>query len=698
MENNYFINETLIKDIECKHKERYNKYCLSCEKNICDMCKGHENHRKIEFNSIEPEQRTYEEFKKNLSEMNYIGEDIKKKYNKIIQIKDLVVDLYTIINKSLQNLKNYVVDFENHLKFNNVIFNSYKNNKRNYYILNNFNSLTFMTNIESKYNDLNIKKIENLINKIADSNEKNMWISEKYCKNWGLREGIREFIQNQYDGIITKIESKKNLKVNKVGGEYLNDGKKIYLEYDFLKKGENKIYGKIRYNENKKILSISNEGELFLGDFLLGGSKEEQNNSDLIGAFGEGMKLAILALCRLKKDVTIISSNKKYNFVIKEDINFTKNSIPQKCLHCKIEDYNSDEMKDQVKVLIKNIEKEEWVNQVDNFLWLIDDVIEKYTSLDKNNNEIGQIIYESRLKNKLYVKGIFVQDLEKNPNYQKEAKENIPGFNADLKIDRDRNCVQSISDLKTIIANIISGTFNKNIDYLRDYQQKTGYKFTKTEYGFIKTEGKGDETEIYNLKYLTKNVVNCLQSDNLDIIDYYDLGYNLSKESIEIIWNEMYLDKENENKQPTTNSRSITEFIHEKKLPEKFYEYYNVRYKLFHILEKSQSYKSIEKKFAEYAENAINIEPTNEYKNALKDIYSKVKLKMKDFDDSLVKFKKFTNIDKDFCFKNNNEIYFSSDKLNENLTEEWKFWVFIKILNISDIKIENSYSLFHSVF
>ena len=152
---------------------------------------------------------------------------MEKKYNKIIQIKDLVVDLYSILNKSLQNLKNYVVDFENHLKFNNVIFNSYKNNKRNYYILNNFNSLTFMTNIESKYNDLNIKKIENLINKIADSNEKNMWISEKYCKNWGLREGIREFIQNQYDGIITKIESKKNLKVNKVGGEYLNDGKKI---------------------------------------------------------------------------------------------------------------------------------------------------------------------------------------------------------------------------------------------------------------------------------------------------------------------------------------------------------------------------------------------------------------------------------------------------------------------------------------
>ena len=44
-----------------------------------------------------------------------------------------------------------------------------------------------------------------------------MLISEKYCKNWGLNEGIREFLQNQYDGIITAIKTKKNLKIIKIG-------------------------------------------------------------------------------------------------------------------------------------------------------------------------------------------------------------------------------------------------------------------------------------------------------------------------------------------------------------------------------------------------------------------------------------------------------------------------------------------------
>ena len=57
-----------------------------------------------------------------------------------------------------------------------------------------------------------------------------------------------------------------------------------------MNKVNNKIHGHIRYDYNKNTLTISNEGLLWLGDFLLGGSKDEDNNSDLIGTFGEGMK------------------------------------------------------------------------------------------------------------------------------------------------------------------------------------------------------------------------------------------------------------------------------------------------------------------------------------------------------------------------------------------------------------------------
>ena len=42
------------------------------------------------------------------------------------------------------------------------------------------------------------------------------------------------------------------------------------------------------------------------------------------------MKIAILALCRLGKNVKIFSSGKKYTFLLKEDRNFVKDSKIQK--------------------------------------------------------------------------------------------------------------------------------------------------------------------------------------------------------------------------------------------------------------------------------------------------------------------------------------------------------------------------------
>ena len=65
---------------------------------------------------------------------------------------------------------------------------------------------------------------------------------------------------------------------------------------------------------------------------------------------------------------------------------------------------------------------------------------------------------ELRKTGKIYVKGIYVQDAEITKNADKNIK-NIPGFNTTLKLDRDRNCIQSNSELKSVTSKIISGTF-----------------------------------------------------------------------------------------------------------------------------------------------------------------------------------------------------------------------------------------------
>ena len=255
-------------------------------------------------------------------------------------------------------------------------------------------------------------------------------------------------------------------------------------------------------------------------------------------------------------------------------------------------------MNNQIKVIIHNINEEEWGNQIENFLWLLGNDIEIYTSVDKNNKEIGQIIFEDYLKNKVYVKGIFVQiikekDLNNDKNKDIDENKVIPGINANLKLDRDRNCIQNDWELKTLIANIISGTFNKNIEFLKDIQQHNGNAFAKTEFGYEKVEGNGNGTITAGLKKLTPNLINCLEAGN--IINYYQLGEKLAPESIDIIWNEMDSRPGNKNKQPTEDASKIVNFIEEKKLPEQFYPFYNVNYELMQILEKSPLYKDIKK-------------------------------------------------------------------------------------------------------
>ena len=53
------------------------------------------------------------------------------------------------------------------------------------------------------------------------------------------------------------------------------------LDYNFININEGKIYGEIKYDNKSNILNTSNEGEILLAHFLLGGSKDKQNNSKI---------------------------------------------------------------------------------------------------------------------------------------------------------------------------------------------------------------------------------------------------------------------------------------------------------------------------------------------------------------------------------------------------------------------------------
>jgi hypothetical protein len=198
----YYINQNLINDFECLHNTRkklYNKYCKTCNKNICNWCKGHENHKMINLDSIEPDEEMYENFEKQLMHMKSIGDELNKKYLLIFQAKENIDKISKLINEVYDQLKNYTNEFESHYKFNSVIFNCYKKDKRNYYILSNFNKLDFTT--EEKYLD-NLEKNKN-INKVE-------YISTFYDDNKNYKiNGKLDIKENEF---FNQIELKKILR------------------------------------------------------------------------------------------------------------------------------------------------------------------------------------------------------------------------------------------------------------------------------------------------------------------------------------------------------------------------------------------------------------------------------------------------------------------------------------------------------
>ena len=723
----YLIDFTKINDNICSIHERpknYDKYCSTCQKDICNLCEGHYNHKLIDYNSIKPSQEDIQITIEKLNKMNSIDTVFFSNTIRLLQnIKDEYMKKIDQINKAIFDIKRTEEKFKAQLSYNKNIILSFNENKINYYVLKRLINLKFVTDINNykkKWNPNNFRITENnerknkdirkfrslnchvpIFSKLLDNDGfTNMWISEKYCKNWGLKEGIREFIQNQFDGIISIIESKDNLYVSKVG------------------------------------------------------NKENIDNR------------------KLNKNVTIISSNTKYNFVVREDKLFLKDNQPQRCLHFKQEKIENNSL-DNISVIINNIDKNEWGNNIIDFLWLLGNETQIYTSFDKNNKELGQILDGEYLKGKIYVKGIFVENIKFN--YNKKITSSL-GFNVDIQLDRDRNCIPDRWYLQSLISDIISSFCNNNIQFLiqKENQKEITNENTIEKEEKIKMEGESQpynenkkerknkikrpmssckiikvsnstskeinklrlseskmnnqisreifperdiiiaqtifiipncngiignkKDNIAGIENIFLNIIDCLNK-NLGLIDSEKLANSLTQDVIEYIWTIYYLDKD-KNKYPVSNGNYIINFLEGKNLPKEFYPFFEVSHSLMDILEKSKNYISIEDKFSIYVQNVITVEPIGEYKTALAEVFSKVTNIVSSFDGKNVLFKKFEKGDAKFCYIDQKlkVINFSALKLEEPINNEWKFWIFMIILKFLNVKIEEYYKLINNVF
>ena len=264
---------------------------------------------------------------------------------------------------------------------------------------------------------------------------------------------------------------------------------------------------------------------------------------------------------------------------------------------------------------------------------------------------------------------------------------------------------------------VLSSFCNRNIKYISDKEQEKQPKKRENRNNqdkgrvSIDCSAKNDinekenkqeviliQVQEINYEKIFTEILDLFKNDDIDLINSYDLARALSQDCIEYFWKKVYLN-EDKNKYPVEKyDTSVDRFIKEKNLSEDFYPYFHVNNIMMDILEKAKNYISIKKKFSLYVEYSENIEPKGIHKEALNEIYSKIKKMDKSFDGKIIFFKKFEREEKNFCYVDNNKINFSALKLNEDINNSWKFWIFVKILQFLKVKIEDNYQFINNVF
>jgi len=210
-------------------------------------------------------------------------------------------------------------------------------------------------------------------------------IVKDYVQEWGVYEGVREIIQNGIDG---QEEYGCELKVN--------------------------------YTPNGN-LAVENVGGSIPREALLLGFTTKRDDDTLIGKFGEGLKLGVLALIRAGKTVKIKNNGVIWTPCIEQSDKFNAEVLKFKIT-------KATKPSPGLRVLIGGISREDWNNYKQKFLVL------KTRDKTMINTAYGDLLTDPKHRGRIYVKGIEVET----------HSDLYFGYNlTNADVDRDRKMISS---------------------------------------------------------------------------------------------------------------------------------------------------------------------------------------------------------------------------------------------------------------
>lgn len=211
-------------------------------------------------------------------------------------------------------------------------------------------------------------------------------ITTSYVPSWGPREVVREVVQNALDA--------------------KDDGHQMSIEH----RGDT--------------LFIRSDGvKLGLNVWMMGTTSKHGTNNR--GHFGEGLKLAALVAMRNRMSFKIVNDDESWT------ISLGEHNVIQDTEALWVKTHKLSKRRENGFVVeISPIHKDEWKRWRDDYL----DLADVPEELVKRVPHEGDVIFDTRMKGKMFVKGIFVQ-------YDPEAEYGYNFLSCDT--DRDRKMVDT---------------------------------------------------------------------------------------------------------------------------------------------------------------------------------------------------------------------------------------------------------------
>ncbi len=255
--NSHFMSNNIIdKNIICKlHNKKYNKFCMKCKLNLCELCENSYNHYIELFSDIYPS-----------------NNDIKKFKDMSLKILKNNIEENELIN----NQENEEILFNNKLeneciKIKNLFVDSFFVNITNYNYISNINNIirtTFIRDSNVKYLKKEIKYIHNNI-KYDINNIENKILIKSISKYNTNDFNSQTYCMKKLNDI--KINSQKKLELIAIGG---SNNKILILNisnfsiYQMIDEHKSDVYSLEQYIDNPNYL-FSSSGDSTINIYQL---------------------------------------------------------------------------------------------------------------------------------------------------------------------------------------------------------------------------------------------------------------------------------------------------------------------------------------------------------------------------------------------------------------------------------------------